>query len=122
MANVFTRPSDSTSQTVINVDTAFTLDKADCPCVVHNLGATGTIEVELPQDAKVGTTVQAIVTAAQILRFNTTGGAFYINGAAQTDGKYIGVPAVINSGILMVCIGNDDWITVNEVGTVLVEA
>lgn len=123
MANSFTRGTDGVQTlVVVDVDTPFTLERADCPCLLHNASAAATLEVELPQNAKGGEVVQVIITVAEILRLNTSGGAFYINGAKQTDGKYIGVPAVINSGIKCVSLGNNDWATVNEVGTVLVEA
>lgn len=106
---------------VINVtqaDTPYTLNRNDCPCVIHNSGATGAVEVTLPQDAKGGEEVIALVIADQDLQISPgAAGAIYAsNGTAyakQTDDKYLNGDDG-GEAIHLVSIGGGDWVAVNQ--------
>lgn len=122
MANTITPAQDSAQgyTIVVDADTSFTLDRNDCPALVHNASASGTVVVTLPQDAKAGDTVRGYVTVAQALRFDPgAAGAIYCsNGtskAKQTDDKYVQGSA-IGESIKLVSLGNGDWVA--EQGTV----
>lgn len=86
-----------------------TLNRYDCPQLISNLGASGTVTATLPQDAKAGDEVFVFVQAAQAFRIDPgAAGAIYINGAKQTDDKYI-ESAVIGDFVRLVADGNGDW-------------
>uniref|UniRef100_A0A6H1ZGY5 Uncharacterized protein n=1 Tax=viral metagenome TaxID=1070528 RepID=A0A6H1ZGY5_9ZZZZ len=89
---------------------------------VHtNLGAGGAITLALPQDAVSGCTFKFGVMTAQELRINPgAAGAIYINGAKQTDSKYITADDEAES-IQLIADGNGDWLALSAVGTWTVE-
>ena len=67
-----------------------TLTHAESNSVHSNLGATATVVLTLPQDATAGTKLYFVVMAAYELRVDPgAAGAIYINGAKQTDDKYV---------------------------------
>lgn len=97
-----------------------TLSRRESGSLHTNLGATGTIVLNLPTDSVAGDYFWVHVLAAQAIQVEPgSGGAHYINGAKQTDGKYI-TSSTINDWVLVVADGNLDWI-VFEGGTWTVE-
>ena len=90
---------------------------------VHtNLGAAGAVTVTLPQNARKGDFFDFVVMAAQELRVAPgAAGAVYINGAKQTDDKYITADDEAES-VRLTADGNGDWAASNVVGTWTVEA
>ncbi len=90
---------------------------------VHtNLGAGDTITLTLPQDAVKGSSFEFVVMTAQQLRVDPgAAGAVYINGAKQTDDKYVWADDEGES-VKLVADGNGDWIALYTQGTWGVEA
>lgn len=87
-----------------------------------NLGASGAIVLTLPQNANKGTCFEFAVMTTQELRIDPgAAGAIYINGAKQTDDKYVWADDEAETVKLM-CDGNGDWIAIGAVGTWGVEA
>jgi hypothetical protein len=99
-----------------------TLTKEESGSVHTNLGAAGAITLTLPQDATAGCYFDFVVMTAQALRIDPgAAGAIYINGAKQTDDKYIWADDEAES-VMLVADGNGDWIALYAVGTWGVEA
>jgi len=97
-----------------------TLTIAESGSIHTNLGAAATITLTLPQDAANGCTFKFIVLTDYQLRIDPgAAGAIYINGAKQTDDKYIYL--YIDSNIELVCDSNHDWFTVYVNGTYGIE-
>jgi len=119
-------PSDSAMAVEYEAFTAdATLDRNDSPKVCTNVGATGTVVLTLPQNAKGGEVFKFTRVAAQALRVDPgAAGAIYAAGigsyAKQADGKYVQLGAV-GDQLELVADGNGDWIATNEVGTITVE-
>lgn len=87
-----------------------------------NLGAAGAITFTLPQDAGAGCVFKFCVMAAQELRVDPgAAGAIYINGAKQTDDKYISADDEAEH-VTLTCDGNGDWIAGPYNGTFTVES
>lgn len=116
------RPEDSSGSYTIMVltqaDSVYTLDRAYCPCIIVNTGASGATEVTLPQDAKAGDQVIALCLAAQdILLAPSAAGAVYASDgttyAKQTDDKNINGDN-IGECITLVSLGDGDWIAINQ--------
>lgn len=96
---------------------ADTLTTAESGKVCSNLGAGGAVLLTLPQDATVGCRFHFTVMAAQELRITPgAAGAIYINGAKQTDNKYISADDEAES-VMLICDGNGDWVALFAVGT-----
>ncbi len=97
----------------------FALDTGN---IVHtNLGATDVVTLALPQSVPAGFTVQVVVMAAFELRIAPgAAGAIYINGAKQTDNKYVSA-TVINDCATFTADGNGDWVATGVSGTWTVE-
>jgi len=94
-----------------------TLTHAESNSVHSNLGASGTVTLTLPQDATAGTKFYFVVMAAFELRIDPgSAGGIYINGSKQTDNMYITANAV-NESVVLVCVGNNDWVSMSVVGT-----
>lgn len=101
---------------------ADTLTKEESGKVCTNLGASGAVTLTLPQDAPKGCCFHIVVQAAQELRVDPgAAGAIYINGAKQTDDKYISADDEGESTML-VADGNGDWVSCHTNGTWSVEA
>lgn len=99
-----------------------TLTKEESGKVCTNLGASGAVTLTLPQDAPAGCEFPFVVMAAQELRVDPgAAGAVYINGAKQTDDKYISADDEGES-IVLVADGNGDWASRATNGTWSVEA
>lgn len=98
-----------------------TLTIAESDTAHTNLGAGGIITLTLPQNAVQGTTFEFAVMEANWLRIDPgAAGAVYINGAKQTDNKYITADDEGES-VKLVCDGNGDWIAMYATGTWSVE-
>jgi len=99
-----------------------TLLRSNTGTVHTNLGASGAVTLTLPQDAPTGCNFLFGVKAAQQLRIDPgAAGAIYINGAKQTDDKYIWADDEAES-VLLVADGHGDWDAFFAVGTWGVEA
>lgn len=97
------------------------LTKEESGSVHTNLGAGAAVTLTLPQDAIVGDYFEFAVMAAQALRIDPgAAGAIYINGAKQTDNKYIWADDEGES-VKLVADGNGDWVAIGAVGTWTVE-
>ncbi len=88
------------------------------PGTVHtNLGAGGVVTLTLPQVVRAGFPIEVVVMAAQQLHIDPgAAGAWYINGAKQTDDKYIWADA-IGESTKGKADGNGDWVSLYSVGT-----
>jgi len=107
---------------IVHHTSGVTLPKGETGSIRTNLGAAGAILLTLPQDAAAGCIFEFAVMAAQALRISPgAAGAVYINGAKQTDNKYIWADA-INESVALVADGNGDWVAMYTVGTWEVEA
>jgi len=97
---------------------AYTISQYETGNVLHtNLGAGGAIQIELPQVVDAGFICRFAVTAAFELRVHPgAAGAIYINGAKQTDDKYITADDEAES-VILTADGNGDWIASSVVGT-----
>lgn len=88
-----------------------------------NLGSASTVTFTLPQDCRgeKGVRFKFVVAAAQALRVDPgAAGAVYLDGAKQTDDKYVELTE-IGTTLSVVSDGNGDWLCeVN--GTYQVEA
>jgi len=94
-----------------------TLTKEETGSIHTNLGAGGTITLTLPQDARAGDYFQFVAMVAQQLRIDPgAAGGIYVNGAKQTDDKYIWADSEGES-ITLVADGNGDWASLYGVGT-----
>lgn len=101
---------------------ADTLTKEEAGSVHTNLGAAGAILITLPQDAVAGDQFHFNVMTAQELRIDPgAAGAVYINGAKQTDDKYISADDE-GEHVTLTADGNGDWIAGPTNGTWSVEA
>lgn len=93
-----------------------TLKASQTGSTFTNLGATATVALTLPQNADYGIMFRFHVQAAQLFRIDPgAAGAFYYNGAKQTDGKYLELSG-IGAAVEVECDGNHDWV-VRVVGT-----
>ncbi|GAI24889.1 unnamed protein product, partial [marine sediment metagenome] len=82
-----------------------------------NLGATGDITLTLPQNPSAGCYFHFTVMAAHQLRIDPgAAGGIYINGAKQTDNKYIWA-ADEGASVMLIADGNGDWAALYSVGT-----
>jgi len=97
---------------------AYTISPYEIGHVVHtNLGAGGVVTLTLPQTVRAGFVVHFTVMEAQELRITPgAAGAIYVNGAKQTDNKYIWADDEGES-ITLVADGNGDWASLYGVGT-----
>jgi len=117
-------PSPNPNESLINPHTAaYTLSAYETGYVLHtNLGAGGAVTITLPQTVYAGFTCRFAVMTAQELRIDPgAAGAIYINGAKQTDDKYITANDEAES-VILTADGNGDWIASSMVGTWGVEA
>lgn len=107
---------------IIHCTAARTLDRGESGSTITNLGASGAIAITLPQDAVAGDKFHFCVMAAQELRIDPgAAGAIYINGAKQTDDKYISADDEAEH-VTLTADGNGDWIAGPYNGTWSVEA
>lgn len=107
---------------IIHLTAARTLDRGEQGATVTNLGAAGAVLVTLPQDAQSGDKFHFCVMAAQELRITPgAAGAVYINGAKQTDNKYISADDEAEH-VTLTADGNGDWVAGPYNGTWSVEA
>lgn len=99
-----------------------TLTNAESGTVHTNLGAGGAVKLTLPQSTYAGVYFDFVVMTTQQLQIEPgAAGAIYINGAKQTDDKYIWADDEAES-VRLVADGNGDWIAIGAVGTWGVEA
>jgi hypothetical protein len=98
-----------------------TLTEAESQSHHSNKGASGTVMLTLPSDATAGCIFHYDVMAAYEFRILPVGGAVYINGAKQSDDKYITANAV-NESVTLVSVGDNDWFAKNAEGTWTVQA
>lgn len=99
-----------------------TLTKDESGSVHTNLGAGAAITFTLPQDAVAGTWFRFnCMTAAELRVDPGAGGAIYINGAKQTDDKYVSFDDE-GEQLTLTCDGNGDWIAGPSNGTFTVES
>jgi len=99
-----------------------TLARAESGSAHTNLGEDGEMTLTLPQDAIAGDCFYFVVMTAQQLRIDPgAAGAVYINGAKQTDDKYIWADDEGES-VMLIADGNGDWIALFATGTWGVEA
>jgi len=100
-----------------------TLTQIESGSIHTNLGEDSEVTLTLPKDAEAGCKFFFVVMVAQELRIVNhpdTTGAIYINGAKQTDDKYITANA-INESVMLVADGNGDWVALFTTGTWTVE-
>lgn len=98
-----------------------TLTNTESGSTHTNLGASGAVTLTLPQTAPLGTVFKFNVMAAQELRIDPgAAGAVYINGAKQTDNKYISADDE-GEHVTLTADGNGDWIAGPYNGTWSVE-
>lgn len=90
--------------------TALTLYEEQSGLIISNLGGGADTAIHiLPQAARKGTRYKAICQAAFDTGFDPgTAGAIYVEGAKQTDDKYVTVDAIGDS-IEVVADGAGDW-------------
>lgn len=103
---------------------AYTISRHETGHIVHtNLGAGAAVTITLPQTVSAGFVCRfAVMTGGQQLRIDPgAAGAIYVNGAKQTDDKYIWADDEGES-ITLIADGNGDWISMYGVGTWGVEA
>lgn len=115
--------SPKPDQALINHHTAdYAMSAFETGFVLHtNLGAGTTITITLPQTVPAGFTCRFAVMAAQELRIDPgAAGAIYIDGAKQSDDKYISADDEAES-VVLTADGNGDWIASSVVGTWTVE-
>jgi|14_taG_2_1085336.scaffolds.fasta_scaffold02350_3 hypothetical protein len=100
-----------------------TLKPSQTGSVVTNLGATGAVTVTLPSGRRQGDNFTFVVAAAQELRVDPGDDTdvIYINGAAQTAGKYITADDEAES-VTVLFIGDGKWVALGATGTWTVEA
>lgn len=119
MANVFIRPSDSVqSETIVDADTSFTLDREDCPCTIHNTSASGAVVVTLPKDAKGGEKVLLCGMVAQTLRVEPgAAGRIWATNlttfAKQAAGKYLGATG-LGEYVTLTALGGEVWLATSQ--------
>ena len=96
-------PTDSAqTMNVINVTADVTLNRGQMPCHITNLGATGTVVVTLPQDAKGGEMFTAKVLVAQAIQISPgAAGAFWARGTS-TFAKQAVYPAVFQFKVQLI--------------------
>lgn len=99
---------------VLAVTAAVTLLKEWSGMLVHNTGATGAVQVELPQDAVIGTFFRFACGVDQALRIHTTGGGIAVAGAVQTDSKYVSITDIADF-VNVVCLGAMDWLAFESI-------
>jgi len=110
-------PAADRKQRIEHHTVSDTLTKEETGSVHTNLGASGNIALTLPQDADVEVYFEFVVMAAHQLQVDPgAAGAIYINGAKQTDDKYIWADDEGES-VKLVCDGNHDWIALYTQGT-----
>ena len=105
----------SSSKQVITVtETAFALQRTDCPCLIVNTGASGAITISLPTDCKGGETVESIVMVAQDIILDPG------NAGSISDGVTIGSTGDAYTGdalgekITITAIDTNDWLITNN--------
>ena len=104
-------------------DSPYTLDRVECPALIHNEGAAGALVVNLPIDAKGGEVVEAVCLAAQDIAIDPGDGNRIIgsDGTAYgdlADGKQV-IGDAKGETIKLVCLGPDDngdieWLAVRQ--------
>jgi len=101
----------SSSKQVITVtETAFALQRTDCPCLIVNTGASGAITISLPTDCKGGETVESIVMVAQdiILDPGDTGSISDGVTFGSAGDAYAG--DALGEKISITAISDNDWV------------
>lgn len=99
-------------------DDSYDLDRNDCPCLIHNSGATGAVTVNLPTDAKGGEEVTALCLAAQDLALNPgSGNQIYADDAtaygALAAGKSL-IGDALGESVTLIALGDGDWVAVKQ--------
>ena len=101
----------SSSKQVITVtETAFALQRTDCPCLIVNTGASGAVTISLPPDCKGGETVESIVMVAQDIILDPG------NTGSISDGVTFGSAGDAYAGdalgekIAITAISDNDWV------------
>jgi hypothetical protein len=106
----------------LNFTAADTLTREQCGSLLTNLGAAGAIELTLPQDAQEGDFFRVAVLTAQAFQISPgAAGAVYFSGAKQTDNKHVWADDEAEAGTI-ICVGDNDWVFIAEVGTWTIEA
>jgi len=108
---------------------ADTLLQSESGSLHTNLGASGTVPLSLPPGPNSSEVIPKgicfefiTMTTAEILRIDPgPAGAIYINGAKQTDDKYIQAIG-FNDSVKLVSDGNGDWLALFTQGSWSVEA
>lgn len=97
------------------------LKKLPSGSIITNLGATGAITLTLPTTKKKGITYFIFVAAAYELIVDPGANHFIVNGAVQTDDKYISADDEGEWG-MVVSDGNGDWLFFLGTGTWTVQS
>lgn len=98
-----------------------TLGVAQSGLLVTNLGASGTVVINLPTGCPAGTQFCFCVQAAQALRINPgDNDAFIVGGAVQADGKYYWADDEGES-LIVTSDANNNWIGSHATGTWTIE-
>jgi len=92
-----------------------TLAEQESGSVHSNLGATGTVTLELPESANEGVFFTFAVQAAQELRIDP-GSATIRDDSGQTADKYKSA-STVGTALTLVADSNGDWFTVSKNGT-----
>jgi|TARA_Y100000310_G_scaffold158782_1_gene158225 hypothetical protein len=91
---------------------AYSIGASETGKTFDNLGASGAVTLTLPQVGSnlKGVIFNFVVAAAQDFRIDPgAGGAFYVNGAKQSDDKYL-ESAYIGDMITVESDNNGDWV------------
>ncbi len=99
---------------VLTVTAALTLKEEWSGMLVHNLGASGAVQVDLPQNCRIGTNFFFACAADQELRIHSAGGGIYVKGDKQADSKYVSVTD-IGDFVHVVCLGANDWLAYSSI-------
>jgi hypothetical protein len=94
-----------------------TLTKAEAGLSFSNVGATGTVVVQLPLDSVPGDVYKARVHAAQTLTIKCgAAGLFYLVGTVLTAGHGIS-SATPGDALTLECVGALTWVVRDTQGT-----
>ena len=103
-------------------DSPVALTAADSGKVYNNLGAGDTVHYDLPTAPTEGLKFTFVALAAQAIQIDPgDNDAIFVNGAKQTDGKFISFDA-INEQVVLLSNSDGDWIAIDVAGTITVES
>lgn len=104
----------TTHMKVLAVTSDLTLLSDWSGMLVTNSGATGAVQVDLPQTCPIGVFFKFAVVTAQELRIHSAGGGVIVKGGKQADSKYV---SITDEGdfVHVVCVGSNDWLAFSSI-------